>query len=90
MFRKEELKKLEKNRLKEHLEGLKKSAGVGGGAGGNSILQDIQDDDLEDMNANDLLARRKEEIMKENRERSALTLQTKHTKKHWLLLLSVL
>ena len=56
-------------RLKEHLEGLKK-------AGGNNILQDIQDEDLEEMNANDLLARRKEELMKEQRDRSVNRLKS--------------
>ena len=69
------MKKLEKIRLKEHLEGLKK-------AGGN-ILQDIQDEDLEEMNPNDLLARRKEELMKEQRERVEKLRKEEKKIDHW-------
>ncbi|XP_075252920.1 eukaryotic translation initiation factor 3 subunit A-like isoform X2 [Convolutriloba macropyga] len=74
--KKEEVKKLEKMRLKEHLEGLKK-------AGGNNILQDIQDEDLEEMNANDLLARRKEELMKEQRDRVEKLRKEEKRIDHW-------
>ena len=69
------MKKLEKIRLREHLEGLKK-------AGGN-ILQDIQDEDLEKMNENDLLARRKEELMKEQKERVEKLKKEEKKVDHW-------